>query len=151
MTDELQRLEDWVEPLIRQLSPAQRRTLARRVARDLRRSQQQRIREQRNPDGSAYEPRQASQAQGRIRRRAMFRRLRTARYMKVRSTPQAAEVGFSGRVARIARVHQKGLRARVAPDGPRYDYPQRQLLGYASEDQALIRDSVLHHLEEGKL
>ena len=57
MTDELQALEDWVEPLLAKLSRSERRQLIRRVGRDLRRSQAQRIESQRNPDGTSYAPR----------------------------------------------------------------------------------------------
>lgn len=149
MSDDLQRLEEWVRPLIAKLAPAERRQLARRVAQDLRRSQQTRIREQRNPDGSPYAPRStASALSGRIRRRAMFSKLRTNRYMKITATSSAAEVGFMGRIASIARVHQEGRRTRVAPNGPFHSYPTRALLGFAPRDEALVRDSMLNHLRD---
>jgi phage virion morphogenesis protein len=57
--DELSAVETWAGALLGQLSPAGRRTVMRDVARELRRSQQKRIAAQRNPDGSAYEPRKA--------------------------------------------------------------------------------------------
>ncbi|WP_255213944.1 phage virion morphogenesis protein, partial [Burkholderia pseudomallei] len=57
MTDDLQALERWAGGLLAKLSPAARRQLLRELGRDLRRAQQSRVAAQRNPDGSAYEPR----------------------------------------------------------------------------------------------
>jgi phage virion morphogenesis protein len=147
MSDDLEALERWVEPLIAKLGPAERRRLARQVARDLRISQRERIKAQQNPDGSAYQPRAALRGQaGSIRRRAMFTKLRTARFMKMKAGPNAAAVSFTGRVARIARVHQLGLRARVEPGGPLHNYPRRELLGFTRADRERIRDSLIDHL-----
>jgi phage virion morphogenesis protein len=146
---ELQSLEDWITPLIRQLSSSQRRKLARKVATDLRRSQVARIRAQQNPDGSAYAPRRQSDAsRGRIRRRAMFTGLRSTRYLRMQTSPNEASIGFTGRVARIVRVHQEGLRDRVQPGGPYHDYDQRIILGYSQADRNLIRESLLNHLKD---
>lgn len=148
MDDELQALENWVAPLLAKLDPKARRTLARRVAQDLRRAQRERIKAQQNPDGTPYAPRkpQHRAKQGAIRRRAMFQKLRTARYLKARGTPNKAEVGFVGRVAHIARIHQEGLHGRVDRNGPRVRYPERRLLGYRHEDRELIQDAVLRHI-----
>ncbi len=148
MDDDLQALEDWVAPLLAQLDRKARRTLARQVAQDLRRAQRERIKAQQNPDGTPYEPRkpQHRAQQGAIRRRAMFAKIRTAKYLKARGSLEGAEVGFVSRVARIARVHQEGLRARVDRDGPRVRYPERRLVGFSHADRELIQDSVLRHL-----
>lgn len=144
---DLQALESWVEPLIAKLGPAERRRLARHVARELRISQRERIKAQQNPDGSAYAPRAALRGQaGGIRRRAMFTRLRTARFLTMKAGPNAAAVGFLGRVARIAKVHQQGLRDRVEPGGPMHQYPRRELLGFTRADRERIRDSLIDHL-----
>ena len=147
MSDDLAALEDWLGPLIRQLEPAQRRVLTRQVARDLRRRQVANIKAQRNPDGTAFAPRKRLRARsGAIRRRAMFQRIRLPKYLKARGDAREARVGFSGLVARIARVHQYGLRDRVERDGPTVDYPERHLLGYSADDIEAIRNSVIDHL-----
>ncbi|SDK78502.1 phage virion morphogenesis (putative tail completion) protein [Modicisalibacter muralis] len=146
--DDLDALEEWAAPLIARLEPRQRRALTRRVALDLRRAQRERIKAQQNPDGTPFEPRkpQHRAQQGAIRRKAMFSKIRTAKYLKAKGNGDTAEVGFVGRVARIARVHQKGLRARVDRDGPMYDYPARRLVGFSAADRELIRDSLIDHL-----
>ena len=110
---EFKEIEGWLDALIAQLEPAQRRKLLRDVATKIRQQQQQNIRMQKNPDGSAYEPRRVSgrAKKGRVRRQ-MFTKLRTVRYMKTRVTASTAEVGFDAKALRIARVHHYGLRDR---------------------------------------
>ena len=145
--DELQQLEGWVGPLLAKLQPAARRRLARSVGTALRRSQAQRIRDQRNPDGSDYAPRKRAQA-GQIKRRAdrMFQGLTKAKHLKVEASEQAVAVGFLGRVARIARVHQEGLSDRVTAGGPTVRYERRELLGFTDAERQTIRDLLLEHL-----
>lgn len=56
MNGSLEALEDWVGPLLKKLEPAERGKLARSLAQQLRRNQQQRVKAQANPDGSKYAP-----------------------------------------------------------------------------------------------
>lgn len=140
--DSLRALEDWAEPLLRQLSRAEQRKLARTVARELRRSQAARIGQQRNANGSPYEPRLDRR---RLRER-MFQRLRTAARLRMLADAEGAAVGFTGRTARIARVHQLGLRDQVLPGGPTHLYARRELLGFTTVDVELVRDLLLQHL-----
>ncbi len=155
--DELGALEKWAGGMLAQLSPAARRTAMRDVARELRRSQQARIASQRNPDESAYEPRKARAAKrgkklrekkGRIKRAAMFAKLRTGRFLKIEADASGLAIGFAGRVARLARIHQFGETERVAPGGPEYRYPARVLLGFTDTDREMIRDRLLRHLTQ---
>ncbi|KAF1072701.1 MAG: hypothetical protein GAK45_00136 [Pseudomonas citronellolis] len=150
MADSLQALEDWAAPVLRALEPGQRRKLAADLARKLRRSQQQRITQQKNPDGSPYakrKPRDLRGKAGRIKRRAaMFTKLRGARYMRARGDASAITLSFAGRVSRIARVHQFGLKDRAEPGAPEVRYAQRGLFGFAAADLDLIRDGLLEHL-----
>ena len=142
-------LEEWVDGLLLAISPAQRRRLSQSVATALRRSQEQRVSAQQNPDGTPYVPRKARKLRnkvGRIKRGKMFAKLRTAKYLKARSTASNAEVAFTGRVARIARVHQYGLTDRVMASGPRVRYARRELLGFSADDRALIKDLLIEHL-----
>ena len=149
MNGDLEALETWAAPLLERLEPSERKKLARDIARELRKRQAARIKRQENPDGSPFEPRkpQARAQSGSIRRNAMFTKIRQAKYLKGRGTGDAATVGFAGRVARIARVHQRGLRARVERNGPKYNYPERKLIGYSDEDRAVIRDMILDRLD----
>lgn len=152
--DELQAVEAWLSPILQRLGAGERRALMTAIGRDLRRGQQARMKRQENPDGSAFEPRRPRAARakglrekaGRIKREAMFRKLRTAKYLKVEATAEGLAIGFSGRAAYVARVHQEGLSERVAKDGPQYQYPQRKLLGFTDQEREQIIDQVLAHL-----
>lgn len=150
--DDLQRLEDWVAPLLARLSAPERRRLAMVVARDLRASNTASMRAQQAPDGAGWEPRKNKlrDESGRIRTRAkaqgMFVKLRAAKYLRAKATPTEAIVAFAGRAERIARVHQFGLRDKVKPGGPDYDYPARQLLGITDEQIERVRDLLLQHV-----
>lgn len=148
MVDDLQRLEDWLVPLITRLQPSERRQLARAVAHQVRAANQQTMAAQQAPDGIAWEPRKhrGRAAKGQLRQGPMFRKLRTARNLRAQAFTDAAVVQFIGRTERIARVHHFGLRDRVAPGGARYDYPARPLLGISEAQQEQIRDLILDHL-----
>jgi phage virion morphogenesis protein len=146
---ELTLLEDWVDGLLQAISPAGRRRLSRSVAVALRQSQQQRIADQRNPDGTPYVPRKVQKLRGkvgRIKRGKMFAKLRTTKHLKTQATAEMAVVAFTGRAARIARVHQYGLTDRVSANGPRVHYSRRQLLGFGSQDVDLIKGVFISHL-----
>jgi len=151
MTDNLTALEDWAAPLLANLKPAERRKLTASIARKLRRSQQQRITAQRNPDGTAYAPRKQRSLrdkQGRIKRK-MFTRLKAAKHLKARSDANSLAVVFLSRAARIARVHQYGLRDRPNRNAQQVQYERRELLGFTAADLDLIRDELLAQLSQG--
>lgn len=76
----------------------------------------------------------------------MFRRLRTARFLKARADAGGATVGYTGVAARIARTHQYGLRDRVNKSGAVATYPQRQLLGITKADRMAIARSIIDSL-----
>ncbi|AXT47739.1 phage virion morphogenesis protein [Chromobacterium rhizoryzae] len=148
MADALAQLDSKLSGLIAQLGPAQRRALARQIVTRLRASQQQRIRQQQNPDGSGFEARrpQLRKKKGAIRRQ-MFTKLRLARYLKTQAGPAGGAVEFIAQVQRIARVHQLGLRDRVSRHrGVMAQYPARELLGFSNADIDSIQDQVITHL-----
>nr|DAI67527.1 MAG TPA: virion morphogenesis protein [Caudoviricetes sp.] len=123
--------------------------MMRQLAQELRRSQQQNIRLQRNPDGTTFEPRRvtARSKKGRIKRQ-MFAKLRTTKYLKTAATADSASVQFDGKVQRIARVHHYGLRDRVRRNGPEARYPARRLLGVNDEVETITRDTLLRWLSD---
>lgn len=146
MSQRIDALEPWMAAIINGAGPAASRRLANQIAKALRQSQQTRIAAQKNPDGSPYARRkiQLRSKTGRISaRQDMFRKLRTARFLKAKATTNAAIVGFSGNAARIAMVHQWGLRDRVENPGPLIRYRKRRLLGFTDDDRNLIAETVL--------
>ncbi|CZZ43585.1 TPA: phage virion morphogenesis protein [Enterobacter hormaechei subsp. xiangfangensis] len=147
--DDLQRVDDWLAALLANLEPAARNRMMRQLVQELRRSQQQNIRLQRNPDGTAFEARRvtARSKKGRIKRQ-MFAKLRTTKYLKTAATADSASVQFDGKVQRIARVHHYGLRDRVRRNGPEARYPARRLLGVNDEVETITRDTLMRWLAE---
>lgn len=199
-------LDQYFADILAGVSSAGRARTALTVGKMLRISQQQRIRAQRNPDGSQYQARRRKTLrtqqgiafiwEGQLRRlknwhsgrgkygrtitgfdedrnevrtfyradieryteintRArqsprmvkapMFVKLRISRFMKMRATSKGVEVGYSGMAARIARIHQYGLREQVGP-GAFAKYAPRELLGISRADEALIRSAVINSL-----
>ena len=135
--------------LLAALSPAGRRKLAGEIAKQLRTAQQQRIKQQKAPDGSPYQARKRQPLrakQGRIKR-AMFQKLRTNRYMKASGRENGAVVEFTGKVQRIARVHQYGLKDRPNPNAKVMQYPERQLLGFCKEDLCAIENFIFKKID----
>lgn len=146
---DLQRVDDWLAALLANLEPAARNRMMRQLAQELRRSQQQNIRLQRNPDGTAFEARRvtARSKKGRIKRQ-MFAKLRTTKYLKTVATADSASVQFDGKVQRIARVHHYGLRDRVRRNGPEARYPARRLLGVNDEVETVTLNTLMRWLME---
>lgn len=137
--------------LINNLSPQARRQLARNIGQALRKSQQARIARQQNPDGTAFEPRKAQKQfgkkKGRIKRKAMFAKLRTAKYLKVRSNANEVAVGFTESSSIIANIHQYGLIGTVnKKHGLKVQYAQRELLGFSESDVELIENLIIEQL-----
>ncbi|POZ47203.1 phage virion morphogenesis protein [Citrobacter braakii] len=140
--------DDKLAGLIGVLSPAGQRKLAAEIAKQLRRSQQQRIKQQKAPDGTPYQARKRQPLRakkGRIKR-AMFQKLRASRYMKARSRHDAAVVEFTGKVQRIAQIHQFGLKDRPNTHAQDMQYPERQLLGFSKADMRLFDMLITDHL-----
>ena len=134
--------------LLAALSPAGRRRLASEIAKQLRTAQQQRIKQQKAPDGSPYQARKRQPLRakkGRIKR-AMFQKLRTNRYMKASGRENGAVVEFTGNVQRIARVHQYGLKDRPNVHAQDVQYAERQLLGFSQADKEFVESVIFKYL-----
>ncbi|MEZ2744272.1 phage virion morphogenesis protein [Halopseudomonas bauzanensis] len=150
VSSDLTTLEDWAGALLARLEPGERRKLNQGIARDLRKSQQQRITAQRNPDGTPYTPRKSRKLrskQGRVKRK-MFTKLKAAKHLRLRSDASTIGIAFMSRTARLARVHQYGLRDRPDRNSPEVRYSKRELLGFSADDLDMVRDRLLNHLSD---
>lgn len=146
---ELKSFDDQLAGLIAGLSASRRREMAAEIAKRLRISQQQRIKRQQAPDGTPYAARKRQpirSKKGRVKRE-MFAKLRTHRYMKAKGTADEALVEFAGRVQRIARVHQEGLRDRPNCHSRDVQYDARPLLGFNKESQKIIERELMSMYE----
>ncbi|MDH1337617.1 phage virion morphogenesis protein [Comamonas thiooxydans] len=151
MADALEQLAQWATPLLQRMEPAGRKAAMLEVANYLRKSQAQRIADQRNPDGAPYEPRrpreQLAKRQGAIRAE-MFMGLRKARNLRRKATSETASVEFNPRVSYVARVHHYGLRDKVDRrdrSSPVVKYASRELLGYTQQEIKDIEEILLCH------
>lgn len=215
---DLAELERFMGDVLQQLSGPERRSLFRKVSRSLRKSQQDRIRGQRNPDGSRFErrkrpkdpvpggyavkflypaggsgpprlvlmgswtrqgplltgfdvhagalrsfefgkivrflpvePEEQNKGAGKLRRptirqRAMFRKIRRSGVMNQGADADKAWVGFAGRVAAVARIHQLGLFDKPSHQSEQVRYAVRELLGFTAADRSAILDAVVDHV-----
>ncbi|MCS2161014.1 phage virion morphogenesis protein [Scandinavium sp. H11S7] len=147
---ELTALQERLAGLIASLSPTARRKMAADIAKRLRTSQQRRIKQQQAPDGTPYAARKRQPVRnkkGRIKRE-MFSKLRTNRYMKAKATDSAAVVEFTGKVQRMAQVHQYGLKDRPNRHSRDVQYDSRPLLGFSPDDERLIEAVIIDHLSQ---
>lgn len=145
--DNLHKVDEWLAALLANLEPATCQRMMRQLAQELRRTQQQNIRRQRNPDGSSYEPRRviARSKKGRIKRQ-MFAKLRTTKYLKTAASADSASVQFEGKAQRIACVHHYGLRDRISRKGPEVRYAERRLLGFNDKATLQIKTILSSYL-----
>jgi phage gpG-like protein len=98
--------------------------------------------EYRNAGGSSLRRR------GGLRRRAMFRRLASARFLRTGADDQGFWVGFSGKVSQIAGVHQYGLRDKPSLRAEAVPYPKRALLGATARDREQLLDLLYTHISD---
>lgn len=145
--DDLSRLTHWADGLLASMEPAARRQLAGEMARTLRASQAQRIRANRQPDGSPMAPRKPQpklkQGRGRLRRK-MFFKISNPAWLKARASEQQAVVEFVGTANRLATIHQYGLKDRIK--GREIRYPARELLGITTQEVEQLEELLLAHL-----
>ncbi|RZA48603.1 phage virion morphogenesis protein [Serratia marcescens] len=147
--NELNSFDTRLAGLIAKLSPQSRKSLAVAVSKRLRAGQQQHIKRQQAPDGTLYAPRKTRlRNKKRLRDRAMFSKLRTARYLKAQGNSDAAVVEFVGRVKRMVNVHHYGLRDRPTPHSEAVKYEARPLLGFSTADVKIIEVVVIGYLAE---
>lgn len=68
--------------------------------------------------------------------------------MKASGRNDAAVVEFSGKVQRIARIHQYGFKDRPNIHARDVQYVERELLGFNQTDRQLIHKLIIHFLSE---
>jgi phage virion morphogenesis protein len=146
--NELKPFDDKLSGLLASLSIAGRRKMAAEISKKLRASQQQRIKQQKAPDGTPYTARKRQQVRGKKGRvkREMFTKLRTVRYLKTKGSSEAAAVEFAGRVQRIARIHHEGLTDKPNKNCIPVKYEVRPLLGFSAGDLQIVEDVIFYHL-----
>ncbi|KAA8734917.1 phage virion morphogenesis protein [Acinetobacter qingfengensis] len=142
---ELELLTEHLNALLNQLNDQQRSKLTMHIARQIRKSQSQRITRQQDPEGNPYIPRKnLRKKKGKIRRK-MFNRLKTAKFLKIEKMPNGVSIGFNDRISNIARVHQYGLVdiVKAKNQSIKVKYAQRKLLGFTESEINMTENEIL--------
>lgn len=133
-------LNHWLDQIALRLEPGQRRELMRRLAQGLRVRHRDRIKQQRDPDGYRFIPRKRNQI-GRIKRQgALFQNI--GKQLKTEYSSDHAAVGFGGRTAFVARVHQEGENIKPNKFAKATQYPIRKLVGFSKDDENWIQSEI---------
>ncbi|MCS2150271.1 phage virion morphogenesis protein [Scandinavium manionii] len=146
--NEFKPFDDRLAGLIAALSPASRRRMTADIAKTLRTRQQRRIKTQTAPDGTPYAARKRPPVRaknGRVKRE-MFAKLRANRFMKATGRDDAAVVEFTGKVQRMARVHQYGLKDKPSKNSRAIYYEKRVLIGMEDCDSRMIERVIINLL-----
>lgn len=146
---ELSLLTEHLQNVIDGLSDAQMLRLKKTLAQKLRNNQKKRITAQQNVDGSSYAPKKPQRKRkGQRVRKKMMNTIKNAKHMKIEQHKAGFAVGYVGRMAQVAEVHQYGLTARVdAKRGTSAAYPVRELLGISDDDRQMIDEMVLEYVD----
>ena len=133
-------LDRWFDQFLQHLEPSQRRELMRRLAQGLRVRSKDRIKQQKEPNGNRFTPRKRDQIGSIKRKGAMFKKI--GQQLKIEYSADKASVGFGGRTAQIAKVHQEGKTIRPTDRAKPTKYPIRELVGFSQDDQKWIETEL---------
>lgn len=137
-------LNHWLDQIALRLEPGQRLELMRRLAQGLRVRHRDRIKQQRDPDGYRFIPRKRNQI-GRIKRQgALFQNI--GKQLKTEYSSDHAAVGFGGRTAFVAKVHQEGENIKPYRYAKPTQYPIRELVGFSKDDENWIINELQQFL-----
>ncbi|MEY5269543.1 phage virion morphogenesis protein, partial [Salmonella enterica subsp. enterica serovar Corvallis] len=73
-------------------------------------------------------------------------KLRTSRFMKASAGNDAAVVEFTGKVQRMANVHQYGLKDKPGRNSAPVQYDARPLIGFNDEDRQAVEEIIIAKL-----
>ena len=133
-------LDHWLDQIALRLEPTQRRELMRRLAQGLRVRTRDRIKQQRDPDGHRFIPRKRNQIGNKKRQGALFQKI--GREIKTEYSADHAAVGFGGRTAVVAEVHQQGKTIKPSRYAKATNYPIRALVGFSQDDEKWIESEI---------
>lgn len=133
-------LDHWLDQIALRLEPIQRRELMRRLAQGLKVRQRDRIKQQRDPDGHRFIPRKRNQIGNKKRQGALFQNI--GKEIKTEYSADHTAVGFGGRTAIVAEVHQQGKTIKPSRYAKATHYPIRELVGFSKDDEKWIQTEI---------
>lgn len=134
--------------LLKNVSPANRRKIAKEIAMKIRANRSDSIKANIGPDGKKFEPRKPQNRKG-AKRGRMFRKLGARRSLVAKYSPAQALVYFRGKNMSIAKIHHEGGCGVVNKQGFKVRYPERPLLGIGANERDIVRDAVVDALANG--
>ena len=138
--DAISGLRHWLDQVELQLDPSQKQVLMRKLAQGLRVRFKDRIKQQRDPNGSRFIPRKRNQIGNIKRSGTLFKKF--GQKLKTEYSSNHASVGFGGRDATVAIVHQEGRTIRPSKNAKSTAYPVRQLVGFSQDDEQWIQREI---------
>lgn len=143
--DAIAGLNHWLDDFSEKLAPSQKKELMRILAQGMRLRFKSRITAQRDPDGKNFIPRKRDQIGNIKRQGAMFKSIN--KQLKTTYTAVQAEIGFSGRTAYVASVHQHGKIIRPTSKAKPTRYAIRELVGFGEDDQLWAMSIIENYLK----
>lgn len=138
-------LDHWLDQIALRLEPTQRRELMRHLAQGLRVRTRDRIKQQRDPDGHRFIPRKRNQIGNKKRQGALFQNI--GKQIKTEYSANHAAVGFGGRTAIVAEVHQQGKTIKPSHYAKPTNYSIRELVGFSKDDEKWIKNQLILFFE----
>lgn len=143
--DAIAGLNHWLDGFSEKLEPSQKKELMRILAQGMRLRFKDRIAGQKDPDGKRFIPRKRDQIGNIKRQGAMFKGIQ--KQIKTKYTAVQAEIGFSGRTAYVASVHQDGKTIRPTSTAKPTRYAIRELVGFGEDDQLWAMSIIENYLK----
>lgn len=126
-------LEGSLQDLIQLLKPVQSKRALRDITAYLRKANRNRIRQQKNLDGSQYEARKNKKT-----RKKMLTGF--TKHIRQSVSHTHAEIGIMGKAAQLAGIHHSGeVEGGIL-------YPERNLIGWTDDDLSALRGILLKHV-----
>jgi len=122
------------------LSPVGRKKAMRELMTFLRKSNRQRIKANKAPDGSNFAPRKNKKGK-------MFKKI--GKSIQIKADANSGEIGFYGRAGEVASNHQYGKRIKFKRGEQTgfFDLAKRELLGLSDQDKRQASEIIIKHLE----
>ena len=126
-------INETLKRLLVQLQPSRLRIATREISVHLRRSNRQRITQQKNAAGEKYTARKDSQNKAK-----MLQGFKP--HLLSKNTSNTATVGIFGRAAKLAAIHNNGqIESGI-------EYAERQLVGISADDVKAIEGILIKHI-----
>jgi len=132
MAEDLQRLEDWLSPLTRQLGPNAQRRLGRSIAIELRKDNARNIRRQVGPDGGRWDKRKAPREVAKPIRYFYKARDGHERELEMSSYRNEGDriVGYDKEAGALRTMLKKGMLRSMSPQHPSGGSAQKRRAQY---------------------